>query len=68
MALGYVGNELGKFKIEHVFTEIGITSSRKFVATLEDGTKLIHCPKKDIDYDAFINEIKNNNYTTKLTI
>lgn len=62
--LGYVGNELGKFKIEHIFTEIAIKSSRKFVATLEDGSKLIHCPKKDIDYNEFINEIKNNEYTT----
>ena len=62
------GNELGKFKIEHVFTEIGIYSSRKFVATLEDGTHFIHCPKKDINYDEFIENVKNNKYTTKLTI
>ena len=62
--LGLVGNELGMFKIEHVFNEIAISSSRKFVATLEDGTKFIHCPKKDIDYDAFVNDVKNNAYTT----
>ena len=68
LALGYIGNELGKFKIEHIFTEIAISSSRKFVATLEDGTKLIHCPKKDINYDDFVNEVKNNIYTTQLTI
>lgn len=66
--LGLIGEELGKFKIEHIFTEIAIKSSRKFVATLEDGTKLIHCPKKDINYDEFVNEIKNNIYTTKLTV
>ena len=66
--LGYVGNELGKFKIEHIFNEIAISSSRKFVATLSDGSKLIHCPKKNIDYDVFINEVKNNNYTTLLTV
>ena len=68
LALGYIGNELGKFKIEHIFAEIAISSSRKFVATLEDGTKLIHCPKKDINYDDFVNEVKNNIYTTQLTI
>ena len=62
--LNYVGNELGKFKIEHIFTEIAITSSRKFVATLEDGNKLIHCPKKDIDYNEFVKEVKNNKFTT----
>ena len=66
--LGYIGNELGKFKIEHIFNEIAIMSGRKFVATLEDGTKLIHCPNKNIDYDAFINEVKNNKYTTILTV
>ena len=68
VSLGYIGNELGKFKIEHIFTEIGIYSSRKFVATLEDGTHFIHCPKKDINYDEFIENVKNNKYTTKLTI
>ena len=62
--LNYVGNELGKFKIEHIFTEIAISSSRKFVATLEDGNKLIHCPKKDIDYNEFVKEVKNNKFTT----
>ena len=65
---GLVGNNLGMFKIEHVFNEIAISSSRKFVAILEDGSKLIHCPKKNIDYDAFVNEVKNNVYTTFLTV
>ena len=64
VGLGYVGDKLGMFKIEHIFTEIAISSGRKFVATLEDGSKLIHCPKKDIDYDEFVNEVKNNNFTT----
>ena len=67
-SLGYIGNELGKFKIEHIFNEIAIKSSRKFVATLDNGEKLIHCPKKNIDYNEFVNEVKNNIYTTKLTI
>ena len=62
--LGYIGNELGKFKIEHIFKEIAILSGRKFVATLDNGTKLIHCPKKDIDYNEFVNNIKNNSFTT----
>ena len=52
------------FKIEHIFNEIAISSGRKFVATLEDGNKLIHCPKKDIDYNEFVNEVKNNSFTT----
>ena len=62
--LGYVGDKLGMFKIEHIFNEIAISSGRKFVATLEDGNKLIHCPKKDIDYNEFVNDVKNNSFTT----
>ena len=61
---GFIGNELGQFKIEHIFEEIAISSSRKFVGTLNDGTKFIHLPKKDINYDMFVNEIKNNKFTT----
>ena len=67
IGLGYIGNELGKFKIEHIFKEIAIMSGRKFVATLDDGTKLIHCPKKNIDYNEFVNDVKNNIFTTSLT-
>jgi hypothetical protein len=66
VSLGLVGNELGKFKIEHVFSEIAIMSSRKFVATLDTGEKLIHTPKKDIDYNAFVESVKQNSFTTKL--
>ena len=63
---GYIGNELGQFKIEHVFKEIAIQSSRKFVGTLEDGSKFIHLLNKDDSiYDSFVNDIKNSNYTTR---
>jgi len=59
--LGYVDdNQLGKLKIERVFTEIAILSSRKYVATLADGSKYYHCVKKDVEYDDFVNEVKMN--------
>ena len=61
---GFIGNRLGKFKIEHIFKEIAIASSRKFVGVLDDDSKFIHLPKKDINYNDFVNEIKNNKYTT----
>ena len=61
---GFIGNELGKFKIEHIFKEIAISSSRKFVGILDNDEKFIHLPKKDIDYDEFVDEIKNNKFTT----
>jgi len=67
LKLGLVGNELGKFKIEHVFKEIAIMSSRKYVATLENGEHFIHCINKDIDYNKFVECVKNNKYATKLT-
>ena len=56
--LGYINNNLGGFKIEHVFTEIAIKSPKIFVGTLVDGSKFYHCSKKNIDYESFRNEVK----------
>ena len=67
--LGYVGNELGKFKIEHVFTEIAIKSSKRYVGMLENGEKYYHvpkvrgqspCVKNNVDYEEFVNDVKNS--------
>ena len=44
---GMIGNEMGKLKIEKIFTEFCCVSSRKYVATLEDGTQYLHCIKKE---------------------
>ena len=55
--LGYVGDELGKFKIEKVFSEIAILSPKKRMGILEDGS-LYKCPKDlDIDYEEFKGEV-----------
>ena len=54
--LGYVGDKLGQFKIEHVFNEIAIKSQRKFIGTLENGDKYYHCVNKNINYNDFIKE------------
>ena len=71
--LNLVGDELGKFKIERVFTEIAIASPRKYVATLENGEKFIHLAHKDAkafaansenSYDSFVDDVKNNSSTT----
>ena len=61
---GFIGNQLGQFKIEHIFKEIAISSSRKFVGILDDNTKFIHLPKKDINYNEFVEDVKNNKFTT----
>ena len=47
LALDMVGNEMGKLKIEKVFTEFCCVSSRKYVATLENGEQYFHCVKKE---------------------
>ena len=36
--LGYIGDKLGQFKIEHIFTSFRYVSGRKWIATCEDGT------------------------------
>ena len=51
--LGYVGLELGQFKIEKEFKEIAILSPKKRMGILEDGS-LYKCPKDlKIDYEPF---------------
>ena len=57
--MNYIGDSLGQFKIEHVFTEFALRGGRQYVATLENGDKYHHCVKKDVDYDSFVNEVKN---------
>ena len=58
MDLGYIGQKLGQFKIEHIFSEIAIKSSRQYVSTLDDGSKYYHCVKDSINYNEFVNEVK----------
>ena len=55
----YIGECLGLFKIEHIFTEIAIKSSRQYVSTLDNGTNYYHCVKDSIDYNEFISEVKS---------
>lgn len=58
--LGYINDNLGGFKIEHVFTEIAIKSSKIFVGTLIDGCKFYHCANKNVDYNSFIREVRGD--------
>ena len=58
--LGYVGLELGQFKIEKVFSEIAILSPKRRMGILEDGS-LYKCPKdSEIDYESFKREVIEN--------
>ena len=57
--LGFIGEELGKFKIEKVFTEIAIKSSKRYVATLENNNKYYHAVKESVDYEEFVREVKS---------
>lgn len=56
--LGYIGENIGQFKIEHIFTEIAIKSSKTYVATLDNGEKFFHCIKH-YDYDDFVLDVKS---------
>ena len=58
LKLGYIGEELGKFKIEHVFNEIAIKTPRKYVAKFDNGVKFYHCVMDTVNYDSFVNEVK----------
>ena len=66
VAAGLVGDELGMFKIEHIFTEIAIKSSRVYVATLDDGTKFYHTGNKTVDYDEFVKSVRSSPEITVL--
>ena len=55
--LGYIGNNLGQFKIEHIFTEIAIKSSRVYMATLDNGEIFNHSFGKK-DYKTFVQDVK----------
>ena len=43
---GLIGNELGKFKIEHVFAEIYFKSAENWIGKHEDGSYYFHCSPK----------------------
>ena len=43
---GWIGNELGKFKIEHVFTEVYFKSAEIWIGKHEDGSYFYHCTPK----------------------
>ena len=60
LRLGYIGDKLGMFKIEKIYDEIAIMSSKKYVAKLEDGSIFRHCVKDNINYDSFVNDVKQN--------
>lgn len=49
-SLGYIGDKLRQFKIEKQFNEIAIISSRRYVATLTDGSQVNHLCK-NLSYD-----------------
>ena len=51
--LGYIGNNLGQFKIEHIFNEIAIKSQRVYMAKLDNGEIFNHTGNKSQDYNLF---------------
>ena len=61
--LGYIGNELGQFKIEHIFKEIAIKSPRQYMAVYNDG--IFNHTGRDNDYQTFKEGVLSSPDTTK---
>ena len=59
MELGYIGSELGQFKIEHIFTEIAIMTKKKYMAILDTGEVYHHCVKKDVSFEDFVRTVSS---------
>ena len=69
--LGYIGNALGQFKIEHIFNEIAIKSKRQYMAILDNGQVFNHTSKhrdvvSHVDYQTFKDTVLSSPDTTKL--
>ena len=47
---GYIGDDLGKFKVEHVFTEVYFRSAENWIGKHEDGSYFYHSTPKLKDY------------------
>ncbi|KAI5539786.1 hypothetical protein TVAGG3_0024020 [Trichomonas vaginalis G3] len=43
--MGMVGEKMGCFKLDKVFSEVHVLSKRKSWGILEDGTEIKHCMK-----------------------
>ena len=56
--LGYVGEGLGQLKIEKMFNEIAIISSRRYAATTIDNQQILHCIK-NLNYDDVVRIAKS---------
>ena len=63
-SLGYIGDNLGQFKIEHIFKEIAIKSKRQYMAVLDNGEIFNH-QVKNIDYEKFKEGVLSSPDTTK---
>ena len=58
LKLGFIGEKLGQFKIEKIFTEIAIKTQRKYIAKLESGELYFHCVKPETNFEEFIKDCK----------
>ena len=61
--LGYIGEGLGYFKVEHIFKEIAIKSKRRFMGILENGEVFNH-QTKNIDFQKFKEGVLSSPDTT----
>lgn len=58
-ALGYIGSSLGQFKVEHIFTEIYIKSSKQYIGKLDNNQYFFHTsPNTKINLQSYSNPIE----------
>ena len=62
--LGYIGDDLGQFKIENIFKEIAIKSKRQYMAIL-DNDEVFNHQVKNIDFEKFRDGVLSSPDTTK---
>ena len=57
--LNLIGDDIGEFKLDKIFTEFAAISDRRYVAKTIDGNIIYHCINKSMTYDEVINKAKN---------
>ena len=51
---GYIGDDFGKFKVEHVFKECAIMSSRKWIGTTIDNLEIKRPKDLNMSFEEFV--------------
>ena len=56
--LNLIGDDIGEFKLDKIFTEFAAISDRRYVATTIDSARVFHCIN-NLSYDEVVYIAKN---------